>query len=348
MGNNAPRKIHTVTRAYLAAWAPPPGRLLQPNHTSYGRQKLASPAGTGYALDWWGDDPALNAACETACMPLESSIPKVLATIGELWPLKEPTDGSGSPRGLLAQFMALHALRTEAAKDWLVAARENSLDDMRRKWAGRVEFAKFEERARSDEERARSLIRMVNKIATILGSMNWTLLRFDEPWLITADHPVCPVPLMDVRGDTGVAAMPPDGWANVLEVRFPISPYLGLLCCWQLAPDPPIVSGTWDYAANFNAGVKAQAEERWFQVPGPMPPFPGRIHCEVDPLLPALAPRFFPGYDSAAARASGLRAAVLKQVEEIVEKQDDSTMCIVRPEPTLPGRPRTRQRGASG
>jgi hypothetical protein len=335
---NAPRKIHTVTRAYLASWAPPPARLLQPYHAVYGRQKLTSPSGTGYALDWWGDDPALNAAGEKACMPLENSIPRVLATIANLWPLKEPRDGSESPRGLLAQFLALHALRTEAARRWLEGARENSLDGMRDSWTGRVEFARLEERARSDHERARSLIRMINKVATVLGSMNWTLLRFDEPWLITADHPVCPVPLMDPLGEARVEAMPPDGWANLLEVRFPISPSLGLLCCWQLAPDPPIVSGTWDHAANFNAGLKAQAQERWFHVPGPMPPFPGRIFSEVDQNLPALAPQFFPGYNSATARTSRLREAVLKQIDEMVERQDDTTMCIVRPELTVPGR----------
>jgi hypothetical protein len=179
---------------------------------------------------------------------------------------------------------------------------------------------------------------LVNKIATVLGSMNWTLFQFDEPWLITADHPVCPVPLMDPVGRADVEAMPPEGWANVLEVRFPISPYLGLLMCWQLEPDPPIVSGTWDHAANFNAGLKAQADARWFRVPGTMPPFPSRIAREIDWNLPALAPQLFAGYNSATARDSGLRAAVVKQIDRFVEMQDDTTMVLVRPVRTSPGR----------
>jgi Protein of unknown function (DUF4238) len=314
VAQNAPRKIHTVTRAYLAGWAPPPERLLQPHHAVYGKQKLTSPAGTGYALSWWGDDPALNAACEQACMPLENSIPDVLESVVEQWPLTGRVDGAETPRGLLAQFMALHALRTDAAKEGLAEARETSLDGMRDNWSAKLEFSRFEEWTRSDHQRASRLIGLVNKIATVLGSMNWTLFQFDEPWLITTDHPVCPVPLMD-----------PDGWANVLEVRFPISPYLGLLMCWQLEPDPPIVSGTWDHAANFNAGLKAQADERWFRVPGRMPPFPSRIAREIDWNLPALAPQLFAGYDSATARDSGLRAAVLKAIDRFVETQDDMT-----------------------
>ena len=101
-----------------------------------------------------------------------------------------------------------------------------------------------------------------------------------------------------------------------------------------IAPDLPIVGGTWDHAANFNAGLKAQADERWFRVPGPMTPFPSRIVREVDLRIPALAPQLIPGYDSATARGSGLRKAVLEQLDEIVERRDDSTMVLVRPTPS--------------
>lgn len=123
MAQNAPSKIHVVTRAYLAGWAPAPGGVLRPVSVEYGEQKPKNPSAVGWVKDWWGSgDPALNEACERACRPLEGIVPALLREVEERWPFA----GDDDDRGILGQFMALHVLRTDAAKQFFAVARENS------------------------------------------------------------------------------------------------------------------------------------------------------------------------------------------------------------------------------
>ncbi len=72
-------------------------------------------------------------------------------------------------------------------------------------------FDEFVSHASSERERAASLLGMINKLATTFGSMHWTLIRFDEPLLLTSDQPVVAVPLLDreSRHDSG--------WADTVE-----------------------------------------------------------------------------------------------------------------------------------
>src|SRR3954464_2415417 len=87
VAQNAPSKIHVVTRSYLAGWAPPPNRVLRPVSVKYGDQKPKAPAAVGWVDEWWGSgDPALNAACEAACAPLEGLVPSLLRNAERLWP----------------------------------------------------------------------------------------------------------------------------------------------------------------------------------------------------------------------------------------------------------------------
>src|SRR4051794_31182464 len=82
VAQNAPSKIHVVTRAYLAGWALPPRNRLRPVNVKYGDQKPKTPAGAGWVDQWWGEgDPALNETCERICQKLEGLVPDLLRTI---------------------------------------------------------------------------------------------------------------------------------------------------------------------------------------------------------------------------------------------------------------------------
>jgi hypothetical protein len=130
VAQNAPGKIHVVTRAYIAGWALPPGRVLRPVSVEHGVQKPKTSAGAGWVRDWWGkDDPALNEACEAACRPLEGLVPKLLGNVEQRWPFSDDNE-----RGILAQFIALHIVRTEATRAWFATAREDSLRSMQEDW----------------------------------------------------------------------------------------------------------------------------------------------------------------------------------------------------------------------
>ncbi len=161
VAQNAPSKIHVVTRAYLAGWALPPDGVLRPVSLEHGVQKPTTPAGAGWVRDWWGqDDPALNEACEAACQPLEGLVPELLANVEQRWPF-----AGDNERGLLAQFIALHVVRSEATRAWFAIAREDSLTSMQENWNLSVPFDEFATVARSDKERARKLLAMINKLA---------------------------------------------------------------------------------------------------------------------------------------------------------------------------------------
>lgn len=204
MAQNAPSKIHVVTRAYLAGWALPPHNRLRPVNVKYGDQKPKTPAGAGWVDQWWGEgDPALNETCEQVCQKLEGLVPDLLRTAEERWPFSDDRD-----RALLAQFIALHGVRNDAMKTWFEDARENSLRSISGRWdeSDSVSFDQFAAHHRSDAERARKLLTMTNKLASSLASMHWTLLRFAEPIVITSDHPVCPVPRLGDGEEVEVAA----------------------------------------------------------------------------------------------------------------------------------------------
>lgn len=336
MAQNAPSKIHVVTRAYLAGWALPPHNRLRPVNVKYGDQKPKTPAGAGWVDQWWGEgDPALNETCEQVCQKLEGLVPDLLRTAEERWPFSDDRD-----RALLAQFIALHGVRNDAMKTWFEDARENSLRSISGRWdeSDSVSFDQFAAHHRSDAERARKLLTMTNKLASSLASMHWTLLRFAEPIVITSDHPVCPVPRLGDGEEVEVAAMPAQGWGNIVEFRFPLTPRLVLLGSWHLddESDKPL-DAHWNDAAAINAVLRAQAQRQWFRVhPGPIPAFPGLIFREVDRSSGPIAPGLLPGYSTAVARQSPRRIEVVQQVERLIESEDDKMIFVARPQISRP------------
>lgn len=281
VAQNAPSKIHTVTRSYLAGWALPPDKLLRPVSVKHGDGKPKTPAGVGWVDQWWGaGNPSLNESCEKVCSKLENVVPALLGNVEEHWPFSDDHD-----RGLLAQFMALHVLRTDAMKAWFASARDESLRSIAERWdkSDGVTFEEFAAHQRSDAERARKLLTMTNKLASSLASMHWTLLRFSEPIIITSDHPVCGFPLLEDDAELAVTAVPPEGWGNTIEFRFPLTPRLVLLGSWHVDEREHEIDGRWEDAAAINTVVRAQASRQWFRVhPGPRPAFPGLIFREVD------------------------------------------------------------------
>jgi hypothetical protein len=197
---------------------------------------------------------------------------------------------------------------------------------------GEVLFEQFAAHARGDWQRANSLLSPLNKLATAVASMHWTLVQFDEPLLITSDQPVVGAPILGVGERREIEAMPSTGWADTIEIRFPLTPRLALLASWHPGVEcESVVPGTWEQAVNFNAAVRAQAHARWFHDPTRMPPFPPAVLWPPATEFPALSPRLLPGYGSVAALNSPLRHWVLAEVQRLIERQDETLMCVARP-----------------
>jgi hypothetical protein len=318
----APSKIHLATKAYLAGWASE--GLLRPMHTRFGAQKSRSPAAVAWRRDWWGaGNPDLNRVCEDACGRLESVVPELLTEVEDRWPLEL------EDRAVLAQFVVLHIVRTQAFADWFIGARENSLETFRDRFTVPEGFERFREEMRSDKRRALKILRMINKLGTLIASMHWTLIRFDEPVLITSDQPTCPVPLLEPGAVAPVAATPETGWIDTVEVRFPLTPRLALLGTWWMAGHGAPVDGTWAHAVNLNGAVRAQAHTQWFHSLDRAPALPAAISREPMTQFEPISPEIIPGYSMQVARESDLRERAKVEGEKLIESQDDSTLTVI-------------------
>jgi hypothetical protein len=317
----APSKIHIVTQAYLASWTVDGFLQTRDLRSPHARRK--SPAAVGWRREWWGaDDPQLNARCEQECAKIERLLPGLLTGIEDRWPL------TSDERFGLSMFISLHVLRTPAFLKWLQGTRAASLEDYRDQLNAH-KFEKFKTLMLSDGEQARRIFSMINKISTILVCMHWTLLRFDEPLLITADQPVCPFPIIEDEEDHPIKAMPEGGWINTTEVRFPLTPRLALLATWHWSDPQPPITGTWEQAVNLNAAVREQADRHWLYSPQRLPALPPAIFREPVTSFTPIATRVLPGYSVAAAKESKLRDGAQKEIDKLVEGRDSKTVTMI-------------------
>jgi uncharacterized protein DUF4238 len=329
----SPKKIHLVTRGYLESWTS--GGLLRPVSVRYGPQKLKAPAGVGWRKEWWGaGDDVLNRVCEENCGKLETVLPETLATVEPEWPLDL------DDRAVLAQFLALHVLRTAAFTDWFTPTRDSSIAEYRDHFPNRRSYERFRLQMRSDRERSVKLLSLINKLSSVFASMHWTLLSFDEPLLVTGDQPVCPVPILTPGVESPVAASPRDGWMDTSEIRCALTPQLALLMSWHLGPTVAPVAGTWAHAVNLNTAVIGQAVEQYFQTPTRLPALAPAIFREPQRLLGPISLDVLPGYSVAEADVSPLRARTRKALEALIEDRDHETISVVHSElPAASGDP---------
>jgi hypothetical protein len=321
----SPKKIHLATRAYLEGWAV--DGLLRPISIRHGRQKLKAAAAVGWRHEWWGPgDPTLNRVCEESCGKLETVLPEALATVELRWPLEE------EQLAVLAQFIALHVLRTEAFVEWFAPMRDSSLAAYRDRFRDQQAYDRFRRRMRSDRERGKKLLSLINKLSTLFGSMHWTLVRFDEPLLITGDQPVCPVPILTPGVVTPIAALPAEGWLDTCEIRCPLTPRLAVLLTWYMAETGDVVPGTWEQAVNLNSVVARQAVERYFQTPEREPAMAPAIYRQPHNLLPPLSLAILPGYSMQYATDSPVRQRTREALNELIQARDHETITMITSE----------------
>jgi hypothetical protein len=318
----SPRKIHVLTKAYLNGWAI--DGVVVPVSVEYGKQKPKSSAGVGWDREWWGcDDPGLNLACEEACGKLESRLPGALAAVSS-WPLNL------DDRSVIAQFLALHVLRTRAFSTWFAGTRDSSLSELRDHFRSQDEFEAFRRQRLTDRERAVRLISLINKLGSVFGSMHWTLLYFDEPLLITSDQPVSPVPLLTPGAVEPFAAIPGSGWLDTLEVRCPLTPRLALLATWHTMPEAAPIEGAWQDAININVSSKSQAVKQSIQTPAREPAMPGAIFAQATaPVVMPISIQVLSGYTLDAAQQSPRRLQAAKIVTDLVEQQEHKMMIML-------------------
>lgn len=163
----------------------------------------------------------------------------------------------------------------------------------------------------SDNYRLLEMMRSALTIATVLGSMHWTLVEFATPLIATSDHPAVLWPGAASRAPQAVD-ITAAGLIECIEIRLPLSPRHAVLMSWSDRADEEDtrVRGSRAQAANFNAFTVATADRQWFHLPGSAPP---RASGKLLPLSTQLVA----GYTAVAAAESRRRQGA----QEIANKK---------------------------
>jgi hypothetical protein len=317
-----PRRIHLVSQCHIRQFAVADFVVLR---GSDGAQDAPDRrvASVGWRPGWWGSDADLARGVEELLGTTEDRATPILREINIRWPLGR------DDRAQLAEFVAIHVVRGPAWRSAYDMASMNSMGQQLRRdhWGEHVERMAFAEFV-GDPLRAAAMLKDVPRIASILMSMCWTLVQFDEPLIGSCDQPVVWYPLLRPQRQVPIRAIPRSGFMDTVEVRFPIDPWRLLLLSWAPQPDmdDPVV-GEFRHAADVNRSTDAQADRDWFYRPGSVPPFLAapRLDWACEPLSYDLVP----GYTLDVATTSRRRADAGRLLAGLIESGATNEMRFV-------------------
>jgi Protein of unknown function (DUF4238) len=305
-----PHRIHLTSRCYVRGWAHDGQVFVQAKDLSEAPEPR-NVMSVGWRPKWWGQDGNLRIAAETITRKAEDDSAPILREFAARWPLGR------DDRAKLSQFIALHTVRTPAWRSAYEAVSIEAICDT----LGRERQEPDIERAAirailSDQLQVDALLKQIPRLASLLMSMHWTLLEFDEPLIASGDQPVVCVPRISSGKRLPITAMPRTGFMETAEVRFPVDPQRLLLMTWSPQPDlREPVPGQFRHAADVNRSTREQADTHWFYKPGRRPPLlsPPALDVGCEPISYELVP----GYSFTVARDSRRRseaAAIMKQL----------------------------------
>ncbi len=271
-------RIHLASRCYIRGWATNEQVAVQPEDLGV-PPELRNVTSVGWRHAWWGKDHVLSNAAEHTLQRLENAATPILRKFRSRWPLTQVQ------RAVIAQFMAVHTVRTSA---WRAAYESVSLaainDELARKrWQEDMEKAAVDA-AVGDRVRVNTLMQQVPRLASLFMSMHWSLVTFNEPLIASGDQPVVCVPRLPAGREMPIRAMPSVGFMETAEIRFPIDPFQTLLLTWNPAEHTAKpIAGEHRHAADINRTTRQQADQHWFHLPEHRPPLlsPPRLdrHC---------------------------------------------------------------------
>lgn len=257
---------------------------------------------------------------EHSLSKLENHVAPTLNAVEQSWPV------TNEEKAILAQHFGMQVVRVPKWRDWFNTFISGRLGEIQGdpfvrlengivvpiSTADREQVASY---LTTDTNRLHRMLRLGFRIASILGSMHWRLLAFDEPMIGISDHPVVQIPISwpVASGEDPFE----HGAANCFEIYVPISPRSVILMTWINEPDPDIPwRSTREQAGLINAKVKAQAEHQWMH------------HPDHEPVQSAeawvpITSQIAPSYDPEVARDSPRRAMVTEILNRIDWRKSD-------------------------
>ena len=299
---------HVVTRGHLELFA---HNGILACHFSGGTVKPLSPKDVAVRTDFYvikDGAGARDTSWEIAMSRLEASAVPALRRVAD-WPLR-PQD-----RNTITEYLALLALRSPAFRAWHADASGALLRQERR--AGKYselteqQWTYAEQYFTGQEFWRSTMARLLSRVASLLGSMHWTLLRFSSPRVCICDQPLVCVPILRSGQARAIEVLPGGGFANLMEVRAPVDAHHALLLSWHDDEDEAKpLTGDRDMLRDLNFSIVEQAEKHWCHRPGATPPHAAR-------WSPPLSMRVIEGYGAAAVEGSIRRKRALQSVDEI-------------------------------
>jgi hypothetical protein len=317
-----PRRIHLTSQCYIRGWADN-GRVFVQEDDLNATPEARAVSSVGWRHVWWGADAVLSRAAESILQSSENDTAPILRELAARWPLQR------DDRASLAQFIAGHSVRIPG---WLETYHVVSIEAIghqlrRRRWGAEVEKEAMRE-FMSDRLRVQTLLKQVPRVASLLMSMQWSFVEFDEPLIASCDQPVIFVPRSPAWQKLPIQAVPRCGSMETAEVRFPIDPRRVLLLSWSPQPDlAQTVTGEFHHAADVNRSTRAQADRHWFHRPGPRPPLlsPPMLALSCEPISYELVP----GYSFDIAARSRRRAEADRIMKELIKANTTDRMRFV-------------------
>jgi hypothetical protein len=272
------QRNHIVSAGHLKRFAK--GKLVVVHNALTGATREVGPRAAGFQNDFWGPE-SLARAVEEAFNKCETPALQILQNISEQWPLNTPD------RALLAEFLAIHVIRTLsfgaiARRSGLRAVR----DVARRHDLSSDQVSVATRRVMGPHMHIEALLGQVGRIGSVFGSMHWSLVQFDQDLLITSDQPVIMLPLTPTA-ITPASVIPPNGTVATVEVCFTLDPRQALLLTWADLPDTAQpLAGTYRQACSINCALRAQAWNEWVSRPQTSPPFlsPPLLQPQIYPI----------------------------------------------------------------
>lgn len=308
-----PKRHHTVSAGYIGRFAH--DRRVSVHKVTGGVSKIG-PRAVGYQNDFWGSEE-LATEVEQGFNKVESPVLRLLRNLPERWPL------STEDRGALAQFVAVHVIRTPAFGAFARRAGDRALESSVREVAAQHnidenELAAAAQVMKDQRQHVRNLLGQIGRIGSMFGNMQWNLVQFEWDWLITSDQPVVMLPLQGAVMSPA-SSVPASGFRDLMEVFFTLDPRQLLLMTWAEAPDSaqPLI-GNHRQACSVNCAVRAQALTEWVSRPGMTPPF----HAPpiLQPTIYPISTELLPGYSVQVAANSHRRAAANQLMTKLIEE----------------------------
>lgn len=310
-----PKRHHTVSAGYIGRFART-GRVTV-HHATEGVSERR-PRTVGYQTNFWGS-AELSIEVEQAFNKVENPVLQMLRKLPERWPL------STEDRAALAQFIAVHVIRTPTFGAFARQAASRNIDDSVREIAEKrsvpeAKVAAIAQAMKKDQRHhVNLLLGQIGRIGSMFSNMQWNLVQFDHDWLITSDQPVVMLPL---RGGvvSPASSVPASGFRDLMEAFFTLDPRRLLLLTWAEVPDTVQPrSGSYRQACSVNCAVRVQSLNEWVSRPGSTPPF----HAPpiLEPSIYPIATELLPGYDVQAAANSRRRAAANQLMEKMIAEE---------------------------